>query len=123
MEYSTDEATWTSVTGAAITGLTSGTYFVRTIADQSAKKFKSFAKEVIVPVGSSPSSGPSSGQPGSGTEPNAGDDGDSTVGTAQTGVDLVGLELSALLILTFSVIARSRRRRGNLHYSEQLTGE
>jgi hypothetical protein len=53
MEYSTDEATWTSVTGAAITGLTSGTYFVRTIADQSTSKFKSFTTEVIVAEGNS----------------------------------------------------------------------
>jgi hypothetical protein len=110
MEYSADEVAWTSVTGAAITGLTSGTYFVRTIADQSTSKFKSFVTEVIVPAGSPPSSGPesgpSSGQPGAGTGPSAGDGGFSSGGTAQTGVDFTGLELLALLILAFSVIAR-----------------
>jgi hypothetical protein len=110
MEYSTDEATWTSVTGAAITGLTSGTYFVRTIADQSASKFKSFATEVIVKEGSSPSSGPgsgpSSGQPGSGTGPSAGDGEFSSEGTAQTGVDFTGLELLIAMMLLGAVVLR-----------------
>jgi hypothetical protein len=94
MEYNTTSAnfagSWTAVGGSAISELTSGTYFVRTIANQSAKKFKSFAKEVVVKAGSA---GPSSG-PGSNTG-----DGDSTVGTAQTGVDFVGLELFFLLML------------------------
>jgi hypothetical protein len=102
MEYSTDEFSWTSVTGAVITGLTSGTYFVRTVADQSAKKFKSFATEVIVPAGSSPSAG----KPGSGTGPSAGDDGFSSEGTAQTGVDLVGLGLLLVLMLFGIVVLR-----------------
>jgi hypothetical protein len=101
MEYSTDEVTWTNVTGTAITGLTSGTYFVRTVADQSASKFKSFAKEVIVKEGSpeppsKPSSGPSAG-PGSGSS--TGDGGVSSEGTAQTGVDFATLELLALLMV------------------------
>jgi hypothetical protein len=102
MEYSTDEATWTNVTGAAITGLTSGTYFVRTIADQSAKKFKSFAKEVIVKEGSA---GPSAG-PGSGAGPSAGDDGDSNGGTAQTGIDFTGLGLLLAMMLVGAVVLR-----------------
>jgi hypothetical protein len=126
MEYSTDEISWTAVGGFAITGLTSGTYFVRMIADQSTSKFKSFATEVIVKEGSSPSSGPSAEPttgPGSGQRPSAGDGGFSSEGTAKTGVDFVGLGLLVLLMLAFSVIARSRRRRDNLHYSEQLTGE
>jgi hypothetical protein len=110
MEYSTDEVTWTSVTGAAITGLTSGTYFVRTIADQSTSKFKSFATEVIVKEGSSsssgPGSGPSSGQPGSGTGPSAGDGGFSSEGTAQTGVDFAGLELLIVMMLVGTVVLR-----------------
>jgi hypothetical protein len=109
---------WTDITGGVLTGLTSGTYFVRTKADQSAKKFKSFAKEVIVKEGTAPSAG----KPGSGTGPSAGDGGGSTEGTAKTGIDFATLELLALLMLAFSVIARSLRR-GNLHYSEQLTGE
>jgi hypothetical protein len=115
MEYSTDEATWTSVTGVAITGLTSGTYFVRTIADQSTSKFKSFAKEVVVKEGSvEPSAGP-----GSGTEPSAGNSGTSSEGTAQTGIDFTELELLISLLLAFSVIARSLRR-GNLYCSKNL---
>jgi hypothetical protein len=103
MEYNTTSAnfagSWTAVGGSAITGLTSGTYFVRTIADQSTSKFKSFAKEVIVKEGSSPSSGPSAGKPGSGTGPTAGNSGTSSEGTAQTGVDFAGLELLALLMV------------------------
>jgi hypothetical protein len=108
MEYSTDEVSWTAVGGSAITGLTSGTYYVRTIADQSASKFKSFATEVIVKEGSSPSAG----KPGSGNSgTSVGDGGFSSEGTAQTGVDLTGLELLVLLMLAFSIIAR--RSRGN----------
>jgi hypothetical protein len=100
MEYSTDEVSWTAVGGSAITGLTSGTYFVRTIADQSAKKFKSFATEVIVKAGSA---GPSAGP---GTRPSAGDGEFSSEGTAQTGIDLMGLGLLVLLMLGYSVIVR-----------------
>jgi hypothetical protein len=108
MEYSTDEVSWTAVGGSAITGLTSGTYFVRTIADQSTSKFKSFAIEVVVKEGSTgPGSGPSAGKPGSGTGPSAVDGGFSSEGTAQTGIDFTGLELLALLILAFSVIAKT----------------
>jgi hypothetical protein len=99
MEYnitSTNFAgSWTAVGGSAISGLTSGTYFVRTVADQSVKKFRSFAKEVIVPAGSSPSAGPS-----------VGDGGDSTVETAQTGIDLIGLELLLLLLLLLVIPLR-----------------
>jgi hypothetical protein len=97
---------WMDITGGELTGLTSGTYFVRTVADQSAKKFKSFAKKVIVPEGSAvPGSGPSAGKPGSGTGPNAGDGGSSGGGTAQTGIDLAGLELLLLLLLLFVIPA------------------
>jgi hypothetical protein len=106
MEYSTDEVSWTAVGGSAITGLTSGTYFVRTIADQSTSKFKSFAIEVVVKEGSTgPGSGPSAGKPGSGTGPSAGNGGFSSEGTAQTGVDFAGLGLLLLLLLACSVIA------------------
>jgi hypothetical protein len=102
MEYSTDKVSWTAVGGSAITGLTSGTYFVRTIADQSTSKFKSFATEVVVKAGSAK---PSAGKPESGTGPSAGDGGSSSEGTAQTGIDFVGLELLLLLLLACSVIA------------------
>jgi hypothetical protein len=53
MEYSTDEVSWTVVGGSSIIGLTTGTYFVRTKADQSTSKFKSFATMVIVAEGNS----------------------------------------------------------------------
>jgi hypothetical protein len=57
MEYNTTSAnfagSWTVVGGSAVTGLTSGTYYVRTIADQSVSKFKSFATTVIVAEGNS----------------------------------------------------------------------
>jgi hypothetical protein len=99
LEYSTDEVSWTSVTGAAITGLTSGTYFVRTIADQSASKFKSFATEVIVKAGSSK---PASGKQG----PSVGDGGFSGEGTAQTGVDFAGLGLLLAMMLIGAVVLR-----------------
>jgi hypothetical protein len=111
MEYSTDEATWTSVTGAAITGLTSGTYFVRTIADQSTSKFKSFATEVIVKEGSVE---PSAGKPGSGSGLSAGDGGFSSEGTAQTGIDFVRLGLVVLLMLVGTVVLR-RSVTGIMH--------
>jgi hypothetical protein len=105
MEYSTDEATWTSVTGVAITGLTSGTYFVRTIADQSASKFKSFATEVIVKAGSSPSSRPSAG-PSAG--PSTGGGGSPSEGTAQTGIDFMGLGLLLVLMMVGAGVLRSK---------------
>jgi hypothetical protein len=97
---------WTDITGGELAGLTSGTYFVRTVADQSTSKFKSFVTEVIVPAGSSPDSGPSSGKPGSGAGPSAGDRGFSSEGTAQTGIDFTGLELLVLLMLLGTVVLR-----------------
>jgi hypothetical protein len=199
MEYNTTSAnfagSWTAVGGSAISGLTSGAYFVRTIADQSTSKFKSFATTVIVAEGNPDRDGdgiPNADEEGGnacykpphdtsicfttdpdnpdtdgdgindgqelidGTDPTKADtDGDgysdkwekdngtdpnnpndpgknaprtepsagTSEGTAQTGVDLMTLELLILLMLVFSVIVKSRRRRGNLHYSEQLTGE
>jgi hypothetical protein len=103
MEYSTDGISWTAANGSTIKGLTSGTYFVRTIADQSAKKFKSFATTVIVPAGSS---GPSA-------KPSVGGE-DSTVGTAQTGIDLVGLELLLVVMLLGVVVFRRLFRTARL---------
>jgi hypothetical protein len=101
MEYSTDEVSWTAVGGSAIAGLTSGTYYVRTIADQSASKFKSFVTKVVVEEGGTPSAG----KPGSG--PTAGDGGFSSEGTAQTGLDFAGLELLLLLLLIFVIPAKA----------------
>jgi hypothetical protein len=98
MQYSKDEVSWTAIGGSTISGLTSGTYFVRTIADQSTSKFKSFATEVVVKEGSSPSSGP-------GSRPSVGDGGDLTAGTAQTGIDFAGLELLLLLLLLLVIPA------------------
>jgi hypothetical protein len=186
---------WTDISGGELTGLSSGTYYVRTVADQSASKFKSFAKEVVVAEGNSDRDGDglsNEDESRYGTDPDNPDtdgdgisdgdevhgnacyiapkdtsicyttnpkskdtDGDgiddnvelkngtdptdpndpgknnrgsgpsagTSEGTAQTGVDLTTLELLILLMLVFSVIVKSRRRRGNLHYSEQLAGE
>jgi hypothetical protein len=100
MQYSKDEVSWTNVAGTTITGLTSGTYYVRIIADQSESKFKSFATEVVVKAGSA---GPSAGP---GSRPSAGDGGFSSEGTAQTGVDFTGLELLVLLMLVGIVVLR-----------------
>jgi hypothetical protein len=98
---------WIDITGGELTGLTSGTYFVRTIADQSTSNFKSFATEVIVKDGSSPSAGPSAGKPGSGNSgPSSGDGSSPSEGTAQTGVDLLRLGLLLAMMLIGAVVLR-----------------